>query len=113
MAILTIEIPDTMLAFIDRRIASGDFKSRDEYIETLIALDMYTDDHPEPDCYLQGDKIVFASEEQRERFAQKVDEALDEVERGDVTPWKKGDCARMGREYLREKRDNANQGEQS
>jgi hypothetical protein len=35
---------------------------------------------------------------------QKIDEALDEVERGEVVHWQFGDCAKMGREYLSEKR---------
>lgn len=35
---------------------------------------------------------------------EKFEEALDEVERGDVVSLQKGDCAKMGRDYLKEKR---------
>jgi hypothetical protein len=44
------------------------------------------------------------SRQWKEDTENKIDEALAEVERGDVASWKKGDCARMGREYLQEKR---------
>lgn len=104
MATLTIEIPDRMLAFVDRRIAAGDCRDRNDFFQTLIATELDDENYPEPDCYIQDGKIVFANDEQRERFEQKLDEALDEIQRGDVVPWKKGDCARIGREHLREKR---------
>jgi hypothetical protein len=40
----------------------------------------------------------------KEEMDKKIDEAIDEAERGEITPHKKGDCGRMGREYLKEKR---------
>jgi metal-responsive CopG/Arc/MetJ family transcriptional regulator len=103
MATLTIEISDTMLAFIDREIAARDYKDRSAFIAKLIVLEMYDRDH-EPDCYIVEGKIIFANEEQRERMEQKLEEALDEIERGDVVPLKKGDCARMAHEFFEEKR---------
>lgn len=35
---------------------------------------------------------------------EKIDESLAEIDRGDFVVHKKGDCGRMGREYLKEKR---------
>ncbi|HUE16803.1 MAG TPA: hypothetical protein VMR25_21685 [Planctomycetaceae bacterium] len=105
METLTIEISDRMLAFIDRQIAAGNYRDRNEYFQSLIGMEMYEENYPEPDCYIQDGKIIFANDEQRERFEQRLDEALDEFERGEVIPWKKGDCLMMGIEYLKEKRD--------
>ena len=105
MATLTIEIPDRMLAFVDHRIAAGDCRDRNDFFQTLIATEMDEENYPEPDCYIQDGKIVFANDEQRERFEQRLDEALDEFERGDFVVHKKGDCVRMGRDYLKEKHD--------
>ena len=42
-------------------------------------------------------------EQWKEDAEQKIDEALDEHERGEFTPWQKGDCEKRGREYLQEK----------
>jgi Arc/MetJ-type ribon-helix-helix transcriptional regulator len=93
MAILTIEITEAMLEFIDREIALGFYKDRIEFIETLIEAEMRECDVSEiaPDCYLTGGKIIFANEEQRERFEQKLETALDEHERGDTFAHQKGD----------------------
>jgi Arc/MetJ-type ribon-helix-helix transcriptional regulator len=102
MATLTIEIPNGMLSFIDREVASGHYSDRGDFVRELLVLAMYDREH-EPDCYLKDGKITFASEEQRERLEKKLEEALDDLDRGNVTRWTRGDCARIGREYLEAK----------
>ena len=34
----------------------------------------------------------------------KLEKAVDEYERGEFTPWQKGDCEKRGREYLKAKK---------
>jgi hypothetical protein len=80
--------------------------SVDEKLQLIDALWKSMAREPEPDCYFKDGKIVFANAEQREKVEQKLEEAIDEIERGECTPWKRGDCARMGREYLEEKHAN-------
>lgn len=84
MATVTIEITDASKEFMEREIASGRFKDASALVQ--LALEQLMRTQWKDDC------------------ERKIDEALDEYERGDVTPWQKGDCAKMGREYLKEKR---------
>lgn len=48
--------------------------------------------------------VQSAGTQWKEDADQKIDEALAEIERGEVAAWKSGDAARLGREYLQEKR---------
>ena len=100
MATLTIEIPDTMKAFIDREIAAGEFKDANEFIAHLVVLEMYDRDH-EPDCYIRDGKIVFANDEQRERLEKKLEEALDEMDRGECKPYRPGEFQELVEEMIR------------
>jgi predicted transcriptional regulator len=84
MATLTVEITDDLYERLDREFASGRFKDRNALVQDLL----------EAAIRMQW----------REEVENKIDEALDEIERGDFVVHKKGDCGRMGREYLREKR---------
>ena len=84
MATVTIEITDAFKEFLDREIASGRFKDTSALVQMAIEQLMRT--------------------QWKEDCEKKIDEALDEYERGDFTPWQKGDCVKMGREYLKEKR---------
>jgi Arc/MetJ-type ribon-helix-helix transcriptional regulator len=84
MATVTIEITDDSKEFMDREIAAGRFKDTSTLVQ--MALDQHMRTQWKEDC------------------EKKIDEALDEYERGEFTPWQKGDCAKMGREYLKEKR---------
>jgi Arc/MetJ-type ribon-helix-helix transcriptional regulator len=84
MATLTVEIPDTLKDRLDREVASGRFKDSSALVQVLLEAAMRM--------------------QWKEDAEQKIDQALDEVERGETAPWKKGDSARMGREYLQEKR---------
>jgi predicted transcriptional regulator len=84
MATMTVVITDDLKERLDREMASGHFKDRNVLVQKLLEAGI---------CL-----------KWKEDVENKIDEALDEVERGDVAPWKKGDCAKMGREYLQEKR---------
>ena len=84
MATLTVEIPDALKERLDREVSSGRVKDSSTLVQLLLEAAM--------------------RRQSREETEQKIDEALDEIERGEVVPWQKGDCARMGREYLKEKR---------
>jgi predicted transcriptional regulator len=83
MATMTVEISDDLKERLDREVASGRFKDCNTLVQTLLEAAMRRNG--------------------KERAEDKIDEALAEVERGDVVPWQKGDC-RLGREYLQEKR---------
>jgi predicted transcriptional regulator len=84
MAIMSVEITDDLKERLDRELASGRFKDPNVLVQKLLEA---------------GIRLKW-----KEEVENKIDEALDEVERGDVVPWQKGDCAKMGREYLHEKR---------
>ena len=84
MATLTVEITDSLNERLDRALAAGQAKDRSALVQTLLesAIDA----------------------QWKEEVENKIDEALDEIERGDFVVHKKGDISRMGREYLKEKR---------
>ena len=84
MATLTVEIPDALKERLDREVASGRFKDRNTLVQMLLEAGIRS--------------------QWKDDAEHKIDEALDEVERGEVVPYQKGDCAKMGREYLHEKR---------
>jgi Arc/MetJ-type ribon-helix-helix transcriptional regulator len=84
MATVTIDISDTAKDFMDREIASGRFKDTNALMQTALDHLMRT--------------------QWKELADRKINEALDEYERGDFTPWQDGDCEKMGREYLQQKR---------
>jgi Arc/MetJ-type ribon-helix-helix transcriptional regulator len=84
MATVTIQINDASKEFMDRQIASGQFKDNSALMQEALNQLMRTQWKADAD--------------------QKIDEALNEYERGEFTPWQKRDCEKMGREYLKEKR---------
>ena len=84
MATITVEITDDLNERLDREFASGQFKDRNALVQILLETAIRT--------------------KWKEDVENKIDEALDEIERGDFVVHKKGDCGRMGREYLKEKR---------
>ena len=84
MATVTIDISDASKEFVDREIASGRFKDTNALMQTALDQLMRT--------------------QWKENVDRKIDEALDEYERGDFTPWQDGDFEKMGREYLKQKR---------
>ncbi|HYV38715.1 MAG TPA: hypothetical protein VE988_23725 [Gemmataceae bacterium] len=84
MVTLTVQIPDSLNSRLDHELAAGRFKDRSALVQSLLET-----------------AIRVQWKEDAER---KIDEALDEIERGDVAPWTTGDSARLGREYLQTKR---------
>ena len=84
MATLTVEIPDSLKERLDREVASGRYKDRSALVQALLESAM--------------------SDQWQKEAETKIDEALDEVDRGETARLEKGDCGRMGREYLKEKR---------
>jgi len=85
MATLTVEITDELKKRLDREVAAGHFKDNSALVQTLLEAAI---------------RIKW-----KEEVDKKIDEALDEVERGEVLPWNMGDCASMGREYLEQRRN--------
>jgi len=83
MATLTVQITDSLNERLERELAAGRAKDRDALVQLLLeaAIDA----------------------QWKEDVENKIDEALEEIARGDVTVHKKGDCGRLGREYLKEK----------
>ena len=84
MATVTIEISDFAKEFVDREVASGHFKDASAAFQSALDQLMRTKWKDDADL--------------------KIDQALDEHDRGEITPWKFGDCERKGREYLMERR---------
>ena len=85
MATLTVQIPDALKERLDRELASGRFKDNSALVQVLLEAAMRM--------------------QWRADAEQKIDEAIDEIQRGEVARWQKGDGARMGRGYLHEKRE--------
>ncbi len=84
MNTITIAIPDESRAFIDREVAAGHFKDSDALVQAALKEFMHA--------------------QWRENVERKIDEALDEYERGEYTEWQPGDCLKHGMEYLDAKR---------
>jgi Arc/MetJ-type ribon-helix-helix transcriptional regulator len=84
MATLTVEISDSLNERLDREVAAGRAKDRSSLVQSLLEAAMDAQWKAEID--------------------DKLDESQLEIEHGDFTVHKKGDCGRMGREYLKEKR---------
>ncbi len=84
MATLTVEITDDLNERLDREIAAGWFGNRNDLVQAALT--------------------EFMRAHWKENVENMIGEALDEVERGEVTPWQPGDFGRMGREYLAENR---------
>src|SRR5476651_2663074 len=84
MATLMVEITDDLQERLDREFASGRFKDRNDLIQVLLEAAIRM--------------------KWKEEVEDKIDEALDEIERGDFVVHQKGDCGKMAREYLKEER---------
>jgi len=84
MATMTFEISDVSKAFMDREIASGRFKDPNSLVQTALEQLMRT--------------------QRKENAELELVEAIEEYDRGEFTPWQKGDCEKVGRQYLQEKR---------
>jgi Arc/MetJ-type ribon-helix-helix transcriptional regulator len=84
MATVTVEITDSSKEFLDQQIASGRFKDANALMQAAIDQLMRT--------------------QWKTGAERKIDEALNEYERGEFTSWQRGDCEKLGRQYLNDKR---------
>lgn len=85
MATLTAEITDDLQERLERELATGRFKDRNDLVQILL------------------ESAIRA--QWKNDVEDRIDEALDEIERDDIVAHNKGDCGRMGRDYLKEKRE--------
>lgn len=84
MTTLTIKIPDALKEFVDHEVVSGRYADSSAYVETLIIE------------ALRAQWLKDAD--------QKLREALAEYDRDECVPYNKGDCEKMVRDYLNQKR---------
>jgi putative addiction module CopG family antidote len=77
MTIRTINIPDALNDFLEAQIQAGHYTDADEFFRALIA-----------------------SAQKRSEIDDKLEAALDEIERGEGSPWQKGDFQRLGEAIL-------------
>jgi len=84
MATLTVEITDSLNERLEREVAAGRAKDRSALVQALLEAAM--------------------NGQWKAEVEEKIDESLAEIDRGDFVVHQKGDCGRMGREYLKEKR---------
>lgn len=84
MVTLTVKITDSLNETLDRAVAAGLVQDRDTLVQKLLEAGIEA--------------------QWKEKVEDKIDEALDEIERGEGIVHKKGDIVRMGFEYLKEKR---------
>jgi len=82
MATITVEITEVSKDFMEREIASGRFKDANALMQAALEQLMRT--------------------QWKEDAEKRLGEALDEYERGEFTSWQRGECVKMGREYLKE-----------
>jgi Arc/MetJ-type ribon-helix-helix transcriptional regulator len=84
MSSITIDLPDAMKDFLEHQVHSGRFKDRSSVVQELIA--------------------EAVRNQWRQETDEKLRESLAEYERGEGVRWKKGDCEKMVREYLKRKK---------
>ena len=95
MASLSIEIPDSMLEFVDQEVRAGRFKDRSTLVQRLIGAAM------------NGNQAL--TQEQKKRFEPLILAAIEEEERGDVLEWTPGDARKMLNEIIERRKGNGNQ----
>jgi len=81
MATLTIELPNAIKEFVERKAAACNFPTPAEFVQALVAN-------------------AFRAEE-RAVIDQQLLEALDEYERGKSTEWTKEEFQKIREDYLR------------
>lgn len=84
MSSITIDLPDAMKDYLEHQVTSGRFKDRSSVVQELIA--------------------EAVRNQWRQEADEKLRESLAEYERGEGVRWKKGDCEKMVREYLKRKK---------
>ena len=86
MTTLTIEITEDIKEFVDRRVASGSFKDSNSVVLALFHAALLA--------------------ERRNEIDQKLLEAMDEIDRGECTPWQPGDARKLLDEITRQRSPN-------
>ncbi len=81
MATLSIELPDSMLEFVDQEIQAGRFKDRSTLVQMLIGEAMRS--------------MPLLKPEQVKRFAALVQEAEEQVERGECKDWNAAESRKL------------------
>lgn len=84
MATLTVEISDDLNGRLERECATGRFKDKSDLVQMLLEAAMRS--------------------QWKDAVENKIDEALNAIERGEVVAHQNGDCSRLAREYQQEKR---------
>lgn len=84
MTSISIDLPEAMNEYLEQQVHTGRFKDRSSVVQDLIAEAVRNQWRREAD--------------------DKLRESLAEFERGEGVRWKKGDCERMVREYLKRKK---------
>ena len=80
MAKISIEVPDSINEFIEREVALGRYESASKLIESVLNRAKWRAD-----------------------VEDKLEEALDECERGDCATWTKGDFGKLGEQTLQQR----------
>ena len=81
MTHMTFELPDSLKAHVDARIAAGEFPNTSAYLQALIAVDR-----------------------RRAEIDLTLLESLDEYKRGECSEWKPGDTRRLWEEIKQHRR---------
>lgn len=86
MATLNVEITEPMKQYVDRQIASGGFKNESAVVRALF------------DVAILGQK--------RQEVDQMLLVAVDQIERGECSPWQPGESKKMLDEIIRQRNSN-------
>ena len=78
---MLIELPDEVAAFVNEAVRNGGFASPSDFVQKLIAR-----------------------EQRRAEIDQKLQEAVDQCERGEYKEWKRGDAMKLFDEVMRDRR---------
>lgn len=81
METLTVQITDDMKKYVDRQIAAGAFKDSSAVVRSLFSVALL--------------------QQEREEIDRKLLEAIDEIDRGECTPWHPGDAGKLLQEINR------------
>jgi putative addiction module CopG family antidote len=81
MATITVELTEPMKNFVDRKVQSGDFKNSSEVVQALL------------------DVAIRA--ETRAKLDQRLLAGLDQIERGECSPWEPAEDRRVLQEMIR------------
>ena len=83
MATMTIEITDAMKEFVERKVATGSFKTGSDVVQTLLDAAMRA--------------------EVREQLEQELLAGIDDIDQGNCSPWKPGKHREFLQELLRQR----------